>query len=151
MGIWFREYALEEINAMSVGNLGEHLGIEFTEIDESSITGRMPVESRVHQPFGVLHGGASVALAEHLGSIAGNLCVDQERQACVGQEINANHLRPVRTGFVTGIATPIHIGGRSQVWEIRISNEQGQLVCISRLTLAVVAHRSSQRASSPSP
>lgn len=141
MAIWFKEYALVEINALSAGNLGEYLGIEFTEIGEDTLVARMPVAARVHQPFGVLHGGASVALAEHLGSIAGNLCVNQERQVCVGQEINANHLRPVRKGFVIGLATPIHIGGRSQVWEIRISNEQGKLVCISRLTLAVVPRR----------
>ena len=98
----------------------------------------MPVDHRTRQPFGLLHGGASVALAETLGSVAANYCVDMTRFYCVGQEINANHLRAVRSGRVTGTARPIHLGGRSQVWDIRIEDEAGRLSCVSRLTMSVL-------------
>jgi 1,4-dihydroxy-2-naphthoyl-CoA hydrolase len=138
MKIWFRNFTLDEINKLNAGNLGEHLGIEFTAIGPDTLTAVMPVEGRTKQPAGLLHGGASVALAEHLGSVAANLCVDPKLTTCVGQEINANHLRGVSSGTVTGVARPIHLGRRSQVWEIRISTEEGKLVCISRLTMAVV-------------
>jgi 1,4-dihydroxy-2-naphthoyl-CoA hydrolase len=141
MGIWFRDFTLEELNAMNRGNLGEHLGIAFTGIGDDCLTATMPVEGRTKQPAGLLHGGASVALAEHLGSVAANLCVDPDRAYCVGQEINANHLRAVRSGVVTGVARPVHLGRSSQVWEIRISAGEGELVCISRLTMAVVERR----------
>jgi 1,4-dihydroxy-2-naphthoyl-CoA hydrolase len=116
----------------------EYLGIELTEIGADFIAGTMPVDRRTHQTMGILHGGASVALAETLGSIGGNLCVDTERYACVGQEINANHVRPVTSGLVTGTARPLHLGSRSQVWQIEIRNSQALLVCVSRLTLAVI-------------
>lgn len=138
MGTWFRNFTLDELNALNAGNLGQHLGIEFTAIGPDTLTAVMPVEGRTKQPAGLLHGGASLALAEHLGSVAANLCIDPERKACVGQEINANHVRGVRSGVVTGVARPLHLGRRSQVWEIRISTEEGKLVCISRLTLAVI-------------
>lgn len=138
MGIWFRDFTLDEINALNAGNLGQHLGIEFTVIGPDTLTAVMPVEGRTKQPAGLLHGGASLALAEHLGSVAANLCIDPKRKACVGQEINANHLRGVRSGMVIGITRPVHLGRRSQVWEIRISTEEGDLVCISRLTMAVI-------------
>ena len=116
----------------------EHLGIEFLELGDDYIKARMPVDHRTIQPFGLLHGGASVALAETLGSVAANLCVDREKKMCVGLEINANHIRPVTSGFVYGIARPIHIGASTQLWEIRIHNEQEKLVCISRLTMAIL-------------
>ena len=116
----------------------DHLGIEFLEVGDDFIKAKMPVDQRTIQPFGLLHGGASVALAETLGSVAANLCVDRETKMCVGLEINANHIRPVTNGFVYGIATPIHIGFSTQLWEIRIHNEQEKLVCISRLTMAIL-------------
>ncbi|UNK51147.1 hotdog fold thioesterase [Lysobacter sp. S4-A87] len=115
----------------------EPLGIVFTEIGHDFVRGTMPVDERTRQPYGLLHGGASVLLAETLGSSAGNLCVGSD-EVCVGIEINANHLRAAREGVVTGTARPIHIGARTQVWDIRIEDERGRLVCISRLTLAVV-------------
>jgi 1,4-dihydroxy-2-naphthoyl-CoA hydrolase len=114
------------------------LGIEFTEIGEDFIRGTMPVDARTHQPFGLLHGGASVALAETLGSMGANMCVDSSRYLCVGQEINANHLKSVRSGRVTGTARPLHVGKRSQVWSIDIVDDSGALVCVSRLTVAVI-------------
>jgi 1,4-dihydroxy-2-naphthoyl-CoA hydrolase len=116
------------------------LGIVFTEIGPDYVCATMPVDARTHQPYGLLHGGASVLLAETLGSSAGNLCV-VPGEICVGIEINANHLAAVRDGLVTGTARPLHVGRRTQVWEIRIEDAPGQLVCISRLTLAVIAQR----------
>ena len=130
--------SLEALNQLCQGNLAEHLGIVFTAVGDDWLQATMPVDKRTHQPFGLLHGGASVALAETIGSCAGNLCVDQAKYYCVGLDINANHLRAVRSGVVTGTARAIHVGRTTQVWEIRIENEAGKLVCISRLTLAVV-------------
>lgn len=130
--------SLEALNALSRGTAMEPLGIVFSEIGPDFLRATMPVDARTHQPYGLLHGGASVLLAETLGSSAGNLCVPEGR-ACVGIEINANHLRGVREGIVTGTARALHVGGRTQVWEIRIEDDQGQLACISRLTLAVIA------------
>src|SRR5699024_2411368 len=109
----------------------------FTEIGPDYVRATMPVDARTHQPYGLLHGGASVLLAETVGSTAGMLCVGED-EGCVGVEINANHLRGVRSGTVTGTARPLHVGRRTQVWEIRIEDEAGRLACISRLTLAVV-------------
>jgi len=137
--IWHRDYCLDEINAMAKGNLVEHLGIELTAIGVDYLAGTMPVDHRTRQPAGLLHGGASVALAESLGSFAANLCVDPKAKTCVGQEVSASHLRPVREGLVTGVARPIHLGRSSQVWEIRIEDQRGRLVCVSRLTMAVVS------------
>jgi 1,4-dihydroxy-2-naphthoyl-CoA hydrolase len=116
----------------------ETLGIEFVEVGEDSLTARMPVDRRTIQPAGLLHGGASVALAETLGSVAASLVVDPTTTACVGLEINANHIRSVRAGFVTGVARPIHLGSSTQVWDIRISDEHDRLACICRLTMAVL-------------
>ncbi len=130
--------SLDELNRLSRGTLIEHLGIVFTGAGEDWLQATMPVDERTRQPYGLLHGGASVVLAETLGSSAGNLCVDTASQVCVGLEINANHLRAVRTGVVTGTARALHVGRTTQVWEIRIENEAGKPVCISRLTLAVV-------------
>jgi len=129
---------LAAINAHARNSLVAHLGIELTEVGDDWLRGTMPVDARTHQPFGILHGGASVALAETLGSMAGNLTVDTSKEMVVGLEINANHLRAVREGVVTGTARALHVGRTTQVWEIRIENEQGKLVCVSRITLAVV-------------
>ncbi|MBX2951941.1 MAG: hotdog fold thioesterase [Leadbetterella sp.] len=124
---------------MSKNTLSDHLGIEFLEKGENYITARMPVDHRTRQPFGILHGGASVALAETLGSIASVFCLDDPaKQKAVGLEINANHLRPVTEGWVYGKVTPIHIGRRTHIWDIRITNEEEKLVCVSRLTVAIV-------------
>jgi len=129
---------LADLNAMSKNTAMEPLGIVFTEIGPDYLRGTMPVDARTRQPYGLLHGGASVLLAETLGSSAAGLCAP-EGKGVVGIEINANHLRGVREGLVTGTARPVHVGGSTQVWEIRIEDEQGRLVCISRLTLAVIA------------
>src|SRR5688572_15920112 len=134
----FKESATpESLNAWSKNTLVEHLGITFTNIGENFIEARMPVDDRTRQPLGLLHGGASVALAETLGSVAATLCVD-ENKFCVGLEINANHVKGVRKGFVKGTTKPIHIGKQTHVWEIRISNDLNELVCISRITMAVL-------------
>jgi 1,4-dihydroxy-2-naphthoyl-CoA hydrolase len=135
--IWEKEFTIEGLNNTE-NNLVKHLGIAFSKKEDNFLEATMPVDERTHQPFGILHGGASVVLAETLGSMAGYLCIENPEMITVGQEINANHLRSVKTGFVTGRATPIHIGRSSQVWSIEIKNEEGKLVAISRLTLAVV-------------
>ena len=132
-----RTITLEALNALSRGTAMEPLGIVFTEIGADYLRGTMPVDARTRQPYGLLHGGASVLLAETLGSTAGGLCVD-EGQGVVGIEINANHLTGVRQGHVTGTARPLHVGRSTHVWEIRIEDERGRLACISRLTLAVI-------------
>jgi uncharacterized protein (TIGR00369 family) len=138
MPIWTRPPTLEHITATNRDTAGESLGIEFTEIGDDFIRGRMPVDRRTVQPRGILHGGASVLLAETLGSIAANYCLRGEHQTAVGLEINANHIRSVGSGWVTGTARPIHLGGSTQVWEIRIENDEGKLTCISRITMAVI-------------
>ena len=119
----------------------EHLGIEITSVSTDRIEARMPVDHRTHQPYGLLHGGASVALAETLGSIAAHCTLTDPNKYCVGLEINANHVRSVKSGFVTGVATPVHLGSRTQVWEIRIANEKQELICVSRITMAVIDKR----------
>lgn len=118
-----------------------HLGIEFTEVGPDYISAKMPVDHKTQQPLGLLHGGASVSLAETLGSVAATCCVDPEMQYCVGLEINANHIKSVKSGFVTGTARPVHVGKRTHVWEIRIVNETQELICISRITMAVIDKR----------
>jgi len=133
---WPEGASVEALNARSAGTLMEALGIEFTELGDGFLRATMPVDARTHQPYGLLHGGASVALAETLGSSAGMLMA--RGNAVVGLEINANHLRAVRSGIVTGTARPIHVGRSTQVWEIRIEDEAGKAVCISRLTLSVL-------------
>ena len=136
----FRPSSLEALNALSAGTAMEPLGIEFTELGPDFLRATMPVDRRTHQPYGLLHGGASVLLAETLGSTAAMLCAP-EGERCVGIEINANHLRAVRAGVVTGTARPLHVGRQTQVWEIRIEDEAQRLVCVSRLTVAVLAAR----------
>ncbi len=135
--IWFRPYTLEDVRFFRA-SMPLHLGIEFTELGPDFLRGRMPVDDRTRQPFGILHGGASVALAETLGSTAAGLVVDPDKYRVVGQEINANHVRAVTDGFVIGTTRAFHIGRRSHVWEIRIEDERQRLVCISRITMAVV-------------
>jgi 1,4-dihydroxy-2-naphthoyl-CoA hydrolase len=138
MMIWRSLLTLEELNAGRSGTILEHIGVEFTQIGDDFVRGIMPVDGRTRQPYGLLHGGASVALAETLGSTGATMCIDAEHYQCVGQEINANHVRPARAGWVTGTARPVHLGGRTHVWSIEITNEAGKLVCISRLTMAVI-------------
>lgn len=137
MRIWKQHADLATLNAWSRGTLMHALDIRITELGDDYLRGTMPVDDRTRQPYGILHGGASVALAETLGSTAAMLCCEHGR-ATVGLEINANHLRTVRAGLVTGTARPIHVGRSTQVWEIRIENEAGELTCLSRLTMAVV-------------
>jgi 1,4-dihydroxy-2-naphthoyl-CoA hydrolase len=134
----FEDITLEKLNGWRKNTMVEHLGIELTDFGKDFLCGKMPVDHRTHQPMGLLHGGASVALAETLGSIAANLHVDPKTKACVGLEINANHIRSVRSGYVFGKATAQHIGRQTQVWEIKITDEAGRLVCISRITMAVI-------------
>lgn len=131
--------ALEKMLAASRGTLGDTLGIEILEVTKARVRARMPVTKALHQPFGLLHGGASVALAETVASIGAWMNVDRATQGAVGLEINANHLRGVREGVVTATATPIHVGRSTQVWEVRIVDEAERLVCVSRCTLAVVS------------
>jgi len=137
VSIWKQTTDLDRINAWNHGSLVEHLGMRITEVGEDYVRGTMPVDARTKQPFGLLHGGASVALAESLGSLAGTLCLETSEMA-VGLDINANHVRAVTEGVVTGTARALHLGRNTQVWEIRIEDERGKLVCISRLTLAIL-------------
>jgi 1,4-dihydroxy-2-naphthoyl-CoA hydrolase len=138
MTIWRTQTSVEQIREFSRETLADTIGIRVTEIGPDFLRATMPVNPRVHQPMGVLHGGASVALAETVGSVAATLCVDREKYVCLGQEINANHLRPISSGIVTATARPFHIGRRSHVWSIEIRDEEERLVCVSRLTMAVV-------------
>lgn len=137
--IWFKkEFSLQKLQFMSARTMGEHIGIVFTEIGDDYLKATMPVDQRTRQPYGLLHGGASVALAETLGSVASSLVIDTSVFICVGIEINANHIRSARQGLVTGIATPLHLGSSTHVWDIKIHDERERLVCISRLTVAIL-------------
>ena len=138
--IWRKEIQLEKLNNRR-NDMASFLGIEFSEITENSISATLPVTDKVRQPYGILHGGASVVLAETVGSYASSLVVDTEKYMVVGMEINANHLRPVAQGSITSICTPIHLGKSTHVWDIKIYNEKQQLTCISRLTVAIIAHQ----------
>jgi 1,4-dihydroxy-2-naphthoyl-CoA hydrolase len=138
MGIFHEKITLEALNGLSKNTMAERIGIEFTTIGNDYLEAKMPVDARTHQPFGMLHGGASVALAETMGSVAATCCVDATKQFCVGLEINANHIRSVRQGYVKGITKAVHIGKKTQIWEIRIVNNKEELICISRITLAVL-------------
>lgn len=130
---------LEDLTELSKNSISSHIGIEFLEATSEHVTARMPVDERTHQPFGILHGGASVVLAESLGSVASVLRLsDPATQRAVGLEINANHIRPVSSGWVYGKCTPIHLGRTTHIWDIRITDEQERLVCISRLTIAII-------------
>lgn len=136
--IWFRHFSFEELNDRPKNHMGALLGIEFTALGDDFIEARMPVDERTHQPAGILHGGASVVLAETLGSIASNMIIDNSKYVGVGLEVNANHLRPVASGFVTGVCKPLHIGAKTHVWEIKMMNDRGKMNCISRLTVAII-------------
>ena len=140
MRIWTKPISVESITALSAGCAVSHLGIEFLEVGDDFIRGRVPVDARTRQPYGLLHGGVSVALAETLGSVAAGH-VAAEGHAVVGLDINANHLKSARSGWVTGIARPVHIGRSTQVWHIDMHNDDGELTCVSRLTMAVLAPR----------
>ena len=129
---------LEALNTLNQSSLAGYLGIEFVEIGDNFLTAKMPVDERTKQPFGILHGGASAALAETVGSVAATLCIDMSQQYAVGLDINANHLRPVKAGHVYGTARPVHLGRRTHVWQINITDEAQKLVCIGRLTLMIV-------------
>lgn len=140
MAIWFNTPDIEEVRSWSKGTMLEHLGIEITEITDDYIEGSMPADHRTFQPFKLVHGGANVVLAESLGSIGAQLSVDNSKYYCVGQEVNANHVRGVRAGVVRGRAYQTYKGKSSQVWEIKLYDERDRLTCISRLTVAVVKH-----------
>jgi len=142
MAIWKVEnITIEILNQQSKGTLVEHLGIEMTELGDDYVKARMPVDNRTRQPLGLLHGGAHVVLAESLGSMAANLCLDISKEYALGLDINSNHIKSVRDGFVTGIAKPIHIGGKTQIWEIKIYDDKENLLNISRLTMMVLSYK----------
>ncbi len=136
MKLWKTHITVTQLNEISKNTLIEHLGIEFTELGDDFLKAKMPVDSRTKQPAGILHGGASAALAETLGSVAAGLCVDPEKKRVVGLEINVNHIRPVQDGWIYAITRPIHVGNATQIWEIKVHNEEDKLVCVSRLTVA---------------
>jgi 1,4-dihydroxy-2-naphthoyl-CoA hydrolase len=138
MSIWHKPFSLEEVNQRGKNCANGHLGIELIEIGDDYLRGRMPVDHRTRQPAGALHGGISVAFAETLASWSAAHVVDREKHHCVGQEINANHVRAVTEGWVYGEARPLHLGRTTQVWDVRITNEEGKLVCVSRVTIAVL-------------
>lgn len=139
MSIWFKnDLVLADFHNMGKNTMGDFLGIQFTEIGSDYLKATMPVDHRTKQPFGLLHGGASVVLAETLGSVGAALVIDLNEYVCVGQEINANHLRSVSEGLVTGITKPIHLGSSTHVWEIKIYDQSEKLICISRITVAVL-------------
>ena len=137
--IWFnKSIKIDDLLAISPGTMGEHLGMEWVELGDNFLKIKMPVNERTKQPYGLLHGGASCALAETAGSIASSLVIDPHKFICVGLEINANHVRSARQGFVSAIATPLHLGRNTHVWDIKIHDELDKLICISRLTVAIL-------------
>ncbi|MCF3112235.1 hotdog fold thioesterase [Niabella sp. CC-SYL272] len=138
--IWNKPVDLEQLNH-TPEYLGTYLDIRFTEVTDHTLTATMPVTPKVHQPYGILHGGASVALAETVGSYASSLVVDTHQFMVVGMEVNANHLKPVASGMLRAVCSPLHLGNKTHVWDIRIYNEAGQLTCVSRLTVAVIEKR----------
>jgi 1,4-dihydroxy-2-naphthoyl-CoA hydrolase len=137
--IWFnKNITLDDLKRIGQGTMSAHIGIEWQELGKNTLKATMPVDHRTQQPYGFLHGGASCVLAETLGSVAAHLVIDEANYLCVGLEINANHIRIARKGLVTGICSPIHIGSSTQVWDIKIYDENQKLICISRLTVAVL-------------
>lgn len=144
MSIWFnKDLSIETLKPLGENTLGELIGIEWIEVGDNYLKAKMPVDNRTKQPYGLLHGGASCTLAETIGSLASAMVVDHNRFACVGLEINANHVRSAREGWVHGIATPLHLGANTHVWDIKIHNELQQLVCVSRLTVAIIPRKQS--------
>ena len=138
MSIWFTVTTPEQINRWAPGTIVERIGIEFTEVGEDYLKARMPVDARTVQPARILHGGASVVLAETLGSVAAYLCIDPSQKTAVGLDVNANHVRAVREGHVTGMATPLHLGASTHIWQINIHDEPQRLVCTARITMAIL-------------
>ncbi|EPJ89558.1 MULTISPECIES: hotdog fold thioesterase [Pseudomonas] len=138
MGLWRDQPNIEQLNALNKNTILEWLDIRFESFTDDSLTASMVVDHRTHQPYGLLHGGASVVLAESVGSTASYLCIDTSKYFCVGIEVNANHLRGLRSGRVTAVARPVHIGRTTHVWDIRLTGDEGKTSCISRLTIAVV-------------
>ena len=142
MSIWFdKGLTIENFHQPNQGTLSEHLGIEWTELGDNFLKAKMPVDHRTRQPYGLLHGGASCVLAETIGSFASAMVIDPARFQCVGLEINANHVHSATDGYVTGVATPLHLGKATHVWDIKIYNDNGKMVCVSRLTLAIIEKR----------
>lgn len=136
--IWNNNVELIQLNSLSANTMAEVLGIDFTEVGDNYLKATMPVNKTVHQPYGLLHGGASAALAETVGSVASSLCIDVNKQICVGIEINCNHIRSKKSGIVTATASPLHIGSTTHVWDIKIHDEREKLICVSRLTVAIL-------------
>jgi len=136
-----KKFNIQHLQEISQNTMVQHLGIEFLELGENFISAKMPVDQRTIQPMGLLHGGASLVLAETLGSVASTLLVDLKKHLCVGLEINANHIKSARNGYVFGKATPIHVGKKTHVWDIKIKNDNEELVCVSRLTIAIIENK----------
>jgi len=138
MSIWFnKQLKISDFSFWNKATMAEHIGVEYTELGEDYLIGRMPVDHRTHQPYGLLHGGASAVLAETLGSICSALVIDHDKFISLGIEINANHIRGVKEGFVYGTCRPVNLGSTIHVWDIRITDDQGRLTCVSRLTVAI--------------
>ena len=146
MSIWFhKDVTLDSLQQFSAGPMAESLGIEWVELGENFLRAKMPVDQRTKQQYGLLHGGASCVLAESVGSMASALVVDHSKLNCVGLEINANHIRSARDGYVTAIATPLHLGLNTHVWDIKIYDELNKMICVSRLTVAIIPRKESFR------
>ena len=142
MSIWFnKELSIDHFDQLGKNTMGEYIGIEFTELGDDFLKARMPVDHRTKQPYGLLHGGASCVLAETIGSVASAMVIDHSAFYCVGLEINANHVRSAREGYVMGVAKPLHLGKATQVWDIKIYDEKEKLVCVSRLTVAILPRK----------
>lgn len=142
MSIWFeRELSIEKLQSLGPDTMSEYLGIEWVEAGDNFIKAKMPVDHRTIQPYGLLHGGASCVLAETIGSVASAMVVDHSQFYCVGLEINANHIRSAREGYVTGVATPLHLGSTTHVWDVKIFDEKEKLICVSRLTVAIIKRK----------
>lgn len=149
MIIWFnKELTIAEIQSLGKDTMSEYIGIEWVELGNDFLKARMPVDHRTKQPYGLLHGGASCVLSETIGSLASAMVVDHSKYVCVGLEISANHVRSARQGFVTGIASPLHLGSNTHVWDIKINDERQKLVCVSRLTVAIIPRKESFRQTS---
>ena len=142
MSIWFKkDLSINDFSGLGKGTMGEYLGIEFFKLGENFLKAKMPVDHRTKQPYGLLHGGASCVLAETIGSVASAMVIDHSKYYCVGLEINANHIRSARDGFVTGVVSPLHLGSTTHVWDIKIYDEKEKLVCVGRLTVAIIPRK----------
>jgi 1,4-dihydroxy-2-naphthoyl-CoA hydrolase len=144
MRIWYKkDLVIDDLLSVGKDTMGEYLGIEWTEVGDDFLKARMPVDHRTKQPYGLLHGGASCVLSETIGSLASAMVIDHSKFVCVGLEINANHVRSAREGYVTGVASPLHLGSNTHVWDVRIYDEVKKLVCVSRLTVAIIPRKES--------